>query len=181
MTMDSPHGPPPRADLLITWLAAAAVAVHVLEAALPGPGPFFKPGLANVFTLVAFLQLGWRAAVAVALMRVVAGSLVLGTFLTPTFLLSLSGAMAAVATLALARLPGVRLGPVGLSLLASLAHMTAQVTVAAGVIVGHPGLLLALPWFLVGSWITGLLNGLLAFLILERMARWRRLFVHMPP
>ncbi len=159
----------PRRELMIAYLAAAAVAAHVLETALPGPGPWFKPGLANIFTLVAFFHLDWRAAAGVSLIRVLAGSLVLGTFLSPTFFLSFSGAAGALTVLGLARYSPAALGPVGVSILASLAHMSAQVGAARSLIIQHDGLLLALPWFLAGSWVTGLLNGLVAFLILERL------------
>lgn len=163
------HAPPLRRRLLVAHLAAAAMAAHLLEATLPGLGPWFKPGLANLFTLTAFFLLGWRAAVAVSLLRVVAASLALGTFLSPGFLLSLAGAMAAVAVLGVAaRLP-LGLGAVGLSLLASLAHMAAQIGVAWLVILRHDGLFLALPWFLAGSWVTGILNGLLTRAILVRL------------
>ena len=158
-----------REDLLTAHLAAAAIAAHVLEAALPGPGPWFKVGLANTFTLVALFHIGWRAALVVSLIRVLAGSMALGTFLSPTFFLSLSGALAAVGVMGVARLMPLRFGPVGVSLLAALAHMSAQVSTAYLLIIGHAGLFLALPWFLAGSWVTGILNGLIAFLILERL------------
>ncbi|MBF0447698.1 MAG: Gx transporter family protein [Magnetococcales bacterium] len=170
---------PIRPDLLIAYLAAASVVAHVLEAALPGPGPWFKLGLANIFTLVAFFHIGWRGAALVSLIRVLAGSLALGTFLSPTFFLSFSGAIAAVSVLGIASFVPVKIGPVGLSILASLAHMSSQVLVAWWLIVGHDGLFLILPWFLIGAWISGLLTGLLAYLILTRIekhhpleARW---------
>ncbi|MBF0190787.1 MAG: Gx transporter family protein [Magnetococcales bacterium] len=165
-----------RQDLLIAYLAAAAVTAQVLEAALPGPGPWFKPGLANVFTLVAFLRLGWQAAATVTLMRILAGSLALGTLFTPGFFLSLSGGCGAIAMLALLRwnlFSG--LGPVGISLLAALAHMAAQTVAAWLLIVGHAGILTALPWFLAGSWISGVLNGVLTFLLLEQLDRHQHL------
>ncbi|MBF0194563.1 MAG: Gx transporter family protein [Magnetococcales bacterium] len=160
-----------RPDLLIAYFAAAAVAAHVLEAAIPGPGPWFKMGLANIFTLVAFFHLGWGAAAIVSIIRVVAGSLALGTFLSPTFFLSFSGATGAVALMGVVALSPFRLGPVGVSILASLAHMVSQVVMAWVLIIGHDGIFLALPWFLIGSWFTGLVNGLLAFLILKRVAQ----------
>ncbi|MBF0627930.1 MAG: Gx transporter family protein [Magnetococcales bacterium] len=163
-----------RRDLLIAYLAAAAVIAQVIEAALPGPGPWFKPGLANVFTLVAFLRLGWSAAAGVTGLRVLAGSLALGTLFTPGFFLSLAGGCGAVAMLAVVRfLPG--LGPVGISLLAALAHMAAQTAVAGWLIIGHAGIVALLPWLLAGSWISGVLNGLLTFLILEQLDRHRAL------
>lgn len=170
--------PQPRQELLIAYLAAAAVGTHILEATLPGLGPWFKPGLANTFTLVAFFHLGWKAAAGVATIRVMAGSLALGTFLSPTFFLSFSGAMGAVLTMGVCQMLRSQpdknngLGPVGISLLAALAHMIFQVIAAWLLIVGHSGIFLVLPWFLVGSWLTGIFNGLLAFLILERLARF---------
>ncbi|MBF0162446.1 MAG: Gx transporter family protein [Magnetococcales bacterium] len=177
--------PQPRRQLLISYLAAAAVGTHLLEAALPGLGPWFKPGLANTFTLVAFFRLGWQAAAGVALIRVLVGSIALGTFLSPTFFLSVSGAMGAVLTLGLlsgrsscTAEPSAQrrvlggFGVVGVSLLASMAHISCQVLCAWFLIIGHAGIFLALPWFLLGAWATGIINGLLAFLILERLARF---------
>lgn len=172
----------PRRELLIAYLAAAAVAAHLLESTLPGLGPWFKPGLANTFTLVAYFYLGWQAATGVTLIRILIGSIALGTFLSPTFFLSLSGAIGALSTLGLLSLlvPQNRrknpntlhgLGPVSVSLLASLTHMIFQVLAAWWLIIGHSGIFLALPWFLLGSWLTGIVNGLLAFLILERLSR----------
>ncbi|MBF0186934.1 MAG: Gx transporter family protein [Magnetococcales bacterium] len=164
---------PPRQErrraLWITYLAAAATVTHLFESTLPGLGPWFKPGLANVFALIALLQWDLGAAVGVTLIRITIGSLTLGTFLTPTFLLSLSGSLAALSAMAfMVRVP-IRFGVVGISLAASLAHMSAQVVVAAYVIVGHPALLSILPLFLIGAWITGIGNGYLSALVLERL------------
>jgi heptaprenyl diphosphate synthase len=164
-----------RPDLLIAYFAAAAVAAHLLEAAIPGPGPWFKMGLANIFTLVAFFHLGFSAAAVVSLIRVLAGSLALGTFLSPTFFLSFSGAAGAVLVMGLISYLPFKVGPVGVSILASLAHMVSQVVAAWILIIGHDGIFLALPWFLIGSWFTGLLNGLLAFLILTRIEKHQTL------
>ncbi|MBF0139127.1 MAG: Gx transporter family protein [Magnetococcales bacterium] len=160
-----------RPELQVVYWSAAAVTAHLLESGLPYPGPWFKPGLANIFVLVAWMQLGWRAAIGVALLRVFASSLIMGTFFSPTFFLGLSGALAALLTMGVLGLTRLRIGPVGLSIPASLAHMTAQVFVAQELIIGHPGVFTALPWFLIGSWITGLFNGLVACFILQRLER----------
>ncbi|MBF0157139.1 MAG: Gx transporter family protein [Magnetococcales bacterium] len=164
-----------RRDGLISTLAAASVAAHLLESTLPGFGPLFKLGLANVFTLVAFAVVGWSGAVAVSLIRVVAGALASGSFLGPTFLMSLAGALGALLALRLVSLAGERLGPVGASLAASLAHMLAQVVMAYLVVVGHVGVFGLLPWLLGMSWGTGILNGLLAERILATLARHREM------
>lgn len=160
-----------RKDLLIASLASVAIVAHLVEAALPGPGPWFKPGLANVFTLVAFFHLGWRGAMAVTLIRIMAGSMAMGALFTPGFFLSFFGATGAMLTLGVVQLFPSGLGPVGVSLLAAMAHMIFQTVAAWLLIIGHVGIFKALPWFLVGSWFTGIMNGLLAFLILERLNR----------
>lgn len=158
-----------RPDLYVVYWSAAAVVAHLLESGLPYPGPWFKLGLANIFVLVAWFQLGWRAAMGVAVLRVVAASLVLGTFLSPTFFLSLAGALGALLAMGVIKVLPLSVGPVGLSVPASLSHMSAQVALAYILIIGHPGVFTVLPWFLVGSLITGILNGLTACLILRQL------------
>ncbi|MEG3638194.1 Gx transporter family protein [Magnetococcus sp. PR-3] len=164
---------PLRRDLLIGYLAVAAVAAHMLEATLPGLGPWFKPGLANVFTVVAFYHLDRSAAIWVAVIRVLGGSLAMGVFLTPTFFLSSAGMLAAVLVMLIlgGRIPGM--GPVGLSILMALAHMSAQVGAAHLLFIQHTGLFTLLPWFLIGAWLTGWINGVLAHGLLEHLNRHR--------
>ncbi len=114
-------------DRRIAVIASAAVGLAVAEAAIPLPIPGIKPGLANIVTLLVLYRYGWRAAAWVVGLRIVASALLLGTFLTPTFAMSLAGGLASLAVLAmLVRLPRRWFGPVGLSIVAALAHMTAQ-------------------------------------------------------
>jgi len=84
---------PTAEDRRIARHAAAAIVLTVAEAAIPLPLPGVKPGLANIVTLVVLARWGWREAVWVSLLRVLAGSLLLGQFLAPGFFLSLSGAL----------------------------------------------------------------------------------------
>lgn len=164
-----------RQDALIGWFTALAVVIHVFEAGLPSPVPGVKPGLANVITLIVLARHGLEAAVWVGALRVLVGSLVIGTFLTPTFLLSASGAAASLAVLALAwawnaRMPApLRLSVLGLGCLAAISHMTAQFLVAWTLFVPHPGLLTLLPVLLLTAWVFGLCTGWLAAAILQRL------------
>ena len=110
---------PTRDDLRIAWLTALAVSIHLLESALPSPLPGVKPGLANVITVAVLIYFGWAMAAWISLLRVTAGSVLLGTFLSPTFVLSLSGAVASIFVLGLVTLSTGRtlLGPVGYSIM----------------------------------------------------------------
>lgn len=177
---EQPHAPAPaeatpvrwlrpdRRDQRIAHLAALAIVIHVAEAALPSPIPGVKPGLANVITVAALMTDGWRVAAWVTVLRCLAGSLLLGSFLSPTFCLSLAGAAAAIAALGAARwLPGI--GALGLSVVAALAHMAAQFLVAWALFVPHPGLVYLLPPLMTVAALTGGINGILAHMMLHRL------------
>ncbi len=159
---------PTRADMRIAWLAALAIAIHIAEAAIPSPMPGAKPGLANVVTVAVLCLDGWRAAVWVGLLRVLVGSLLIGTFLSPTFLMSLSGALASLLALGLAsRLPGPGFSPMGLCLLAAVTHMMAQFFVAYSLFIPHPGLFALLPVLMTMAAVFGIVSGGITVRLLE--------------
>ena len=159
-------------DKQIAGFAALAVVIHILEASVPSPLPGVKPGLANVITLVVLLRHGWVAAAWVAGLRVLVGSLLLGSFMTPTFILSASGAVASV--LALGVFYGVArplTGPIGYALVAAWAHMLAQLWVAWVLFVPHDGLWALAPILLLASTVFAAVTGWAAWRLLEWLER----------
>ncbi|MBA1148367.1 Gx transporter family protein [Ectothiorhodospiraceae bacterium WFHF3C12] len=157
-----------REDMRVAYLAALAIVIHVVEAGLPSPLPGIKPGLANIVTVLVLMCFGLRTAAWVTLLRVVAGSLVVGSFLSPTFLMSFSGAVAALLALAAGGLvPGM--GAVGYSVLAGMAHMATQFSVAYLLFVPHPALWAMFPVFMTASVGFGVINGIIAAAILGRI------------
>ena len=157
-------------DKLIAGFAALAITIHLLESALPSPVPGIKPGLANLVTLYVLIRHGWGLAVNVSLIRVIAASLLLGSFLSPTFVMSLAGAIASLAVLGIAwHLPGKPFGPIGLSILAAMAHISAQVISAYLLFIPHTSLFTLLPILLTAALISGTLGGILVSKILERI------------
>ena len=170
-----------REDVLIAGFAALAIAIHVLEANLPSPLPGIKPGLANAVTLIVLLRHGWRSAAWVSALRVLAGSLLTGSFLAPGFWLSASGALCSLLALGLcaqwnARLPAMALSALGLSVLSALAHMGGQFWIAYKWFVPHPGLLRLLPILMTAALVFGLATGWATQQILRRLPP----FVAMP-
>src|SRR5574343_432433 len=120
-------------DHRIARLTAAAIAIALVESAVPSPLPGVKPGLANIVTLLVLLRYDWGTAAWVTLLRVLAVSMLVGQFLAPGFILSLSGALASLLLLFIAT-PGVRsvstwFGPVTLSVLAAIAHTMSRLLV----------------------------------------------------
>jgi len=153
------------------WMALLmlAVGIHVLESALPGLGPWFKPGLANIVTLVALVMLGPKEALMLAVARVVVGSMFIGTLFTPTFIISLSGAATATLVMLAAWriIPGISL--IGISLLGAVAHMLVQFATVEVLFIQQSALFYLLPPFLLVAALTGWLNGVAAEYITERL------------
>lgn len=155
-------------DRRIARYAAAAIALTVAEGALPSPLPGVKPGLANIVVLIVLARHGWRDAAWVSLLRVVAGSLLMGQFLAPGFFLALTGALASLAALGLAaRLPRKWFGPVTASVLAAFAHIGGQLLLARLWLVPHDGVFYLAPLLGASALVFGIVNGLIAARLLK--------------
>jgi heptaprenyl diphosphate synthase len=150
-------------DHRIAWLTALAISIHILESAIPSPLPGFKPGLANVITIAVMIEFGWHTSAWVSFLRVVCGSLLLGTFLSPAFVLSLGGATFSITALWFAsRLPGQGFSAIGFSVLASLAHMTGQFTLAWLLFIPNTALWRLFPVLLTVALLFGIVSGIIA-------------------
>ncbi len=157
-------------DHVIAWFAALAISIHVLESSLPSPIPGVKPGLANVVTLLVLYLYGWRYAAWVGLLRVLVGSLIIGSFLSPGFFLSLSGAVAALCVLGLMKfIPRKFLSPIGVGICSAMAHMAAQILVAYQLFIPHPGIFKLFPLFMTAALVFGLVSGLVTNMILTKI------------
>jgi heptaprenyl diphosphate synthase len=152
-----------RTDWRIARFSAAAIALTVAEAAIPTPLPGIKPGLANIVVLVVLAKHGWRDAAWVSILRVLAGSLLIGQFLAPGFFLSLTGSAAALLALALAELlPWTWFGTVSRSIFAAIAHIGGQLALARIWLVPHDGIFFLVPIFASFALVFGIVNGLIA-------------------
>jgi len=149
-------------DHRIAKLAAFAIALHMVEAVIPSPLPGVKPGIANIVTLYVLLRYDFATAAWVSILRVFASSLLLGQFLSPTFALSLSGALLSLGVLWLTmRLPRRYFGAVTLSILAAFAHIAGQLMVVRLWLIPHASVSYLIPIFAVAALFFGLINGLI--------------------
>ncbi len=153
----------------IAILSAYALALHGFESLIPMPIPWIRVGLANIITVVAFILFGFRAAMMVTLVRVFIASLFTGSFLGPGFILSLGGGVSGILAMGfvLSLLPGL-FGPVGLSLIGALFHNLAQLFLAYILFIQkiEPVLIITPVLILIGT-VTGLVNGLVADLLVK--------------
>lgn len=155
-------------DHRIAKLAALAIGLHLLEAVLPSPMPGVKPGLANIVTLFVLYRFDFATAAWVSLLRVFASSLLFGSFLSPTFMLSLSGAAFSLGILFLAQyLPRRFFSAITLSVLAAFAHMAGQLLVVRVWLIPHVGMTYLIPLFMAAALFFGVINGLLTNYLLR--------------
>ena len=148
-------------DHRVAKLAALAIGLHLLESIMPSPLPGVKPGIANIVTLFVLYRFNFATAAWVSLIRVFATSLLLGNFLSPTFALSLGGAIMSLGILGLAQyLPRQYFGPVSLSILAAFAHMIGQLILVRLWLIPHAGLSYLVPLFMAAALLFGLINGI---------------------
>lgn len=150
-------------DHQVARLAAFAIVLHLAEAVMPSPLPGVKPGIANIITLYVLHRYDFAMAAWVSLLRVFAVSLLFGNFLSPTFVLSCTGALMSLATLAVVvHLPKRLFGPVSHSIFAAFAHIAGQLLVVRLWLIPHAGLAYLVPVFAVAALFFGTLNGLIA-------------------
>ncbi len=90
-------------DHQIAKLSAIAVALSLIEFFFPSPIPGVKPGIANIIILYTIFKFDLRMRIWVSLIRVFVTSILLGSFLSPTFFLSLSGALFSLLSLIIFR------------------------------------------------------------------------------
>ncbi len=149
-------------DHHIAKLTALAIGLHILEAVIPSPLPGVKPGIANIVTLYVLYEYGFATAAWVSLLRVFASSLLLGHFLSPTFVLSLSGALFSLTALYLAQnLPKKYFSAMTLSICAAFAHIAGQLIVVRLWLIPHTGVIYLIPIFALAALVFGLINGLI--------------------
>lgn len=159
-------------DHHIAKLTALAISLHVLEAVFPSPLPGVKPGIANIVTLYVLVEYGFATAAWVSMLRVFASSLLLGNFLSPTFVLSLSGAIFSLAILFLAQhLPKKYFSVITLSVLAAFAHIAGQLLVVRLWLIPHAGVSYLVPVFALAALVFGLINGWVTLHLHKKTAR----------
>lgn len=148
------------------WVAIAAV-LQVSESFFPHPVPGLKFGFANMVTLVIMANYGFKPALKVALLRTVISSFIIGTFLSPAFIMSFLSALTSTLAMGLLfRIPTVRgnghFSLIGISVFGALFHNTTQLLLAYLLLIRHSGIFVFLPWLLIGAVITGVITGILA-------------------
>jgi heptaprenyl diphosphate synthase len=152
----------------LSFLAAVGTALFVVESFIPTPFPFLKIGLANVSGLVALMVAGPASMFIVVVIRIVAGSLLVGSYLGPGFLLACAGGISSALAMALTKkFAGNLFSVIGISLIGSTVHVLAQYAVVVNVYVQSSSLQYVLPLLLVSALVGGLIVGWVSVTVLR--------------
>jgi heptaprenyl diphosphate synthase len=159
----------------LPFLIATASILQISESMLPHPIPGLRFGLANIVTLIILVRYGFRPALAVTLLRTVASAFILGTFLSPGFILSFCGGCASIIAAGLLQMVSARVGwlpisPIGLGIVGAFVHNMVQLGLAYLLLMRHPGIFFLVPWLSMGSVVLGALSGALAVAVLNQLA-----------
>ena len=157
-----------RRLVYLSMLVAMGTALHVVEGILmiPLPIPGVKLGLANMVTLLALHLYGFRDGLTVALLRVTLASLVAGMFLSPGFLLAMSGAVGSTLVMALLLRHTSCFSMIGISMAGAVGHNAGQL-LAASLVLQSGAVVYYLPVLLLSGIPTGFLTGYLLNELLE--------------
>lgn len=164
-----------KADIgRIACLVSIGCVLQISESLIPHPIPGVRLGLANMITLVALVEMGFMAALEISVLRVVLSSFVMGTFLSPTFILSFSGALLSTITMSMflwlsVRLPGYGFSLIGISVIGAVTHNITQMVLAYYILIKHPGLFYLAPLLMISAIVMGVVTGLVAIQVLLRL------------
>jgi len=159
-----------RRIAILSLIVALGVVLHRLEVLIPLPSPWIKLGLANVMSLVTLIFFGLRDAVTVTLLRIMLGSIIGGTFLSPTFFLSLSGGVMSVFVMSWVYFYGKSpFSFVGVSICAAYTHTLTTVICVYFFWVQQEFIFKLLPVFFMFTLIAGILTGIIGNFIAKKL------------
>ena len=156
-----------RRIALLGILTAGAVIIGIIESFIPSIGiPGVKLGLANIIILITLYELGIIEALFVNLARVFLVGILRGNIFTMPFFMSLAGAILSLSIMILFNLLVKKFSVVGVSVIGSFFHVTAQVLVALA-FVGTGYILFYLPILAISAILTGVFVGITAQLVIN--------------
>lgn len=156
--------------MVMALMVALGVILHRFEALLPLPSPWIKLGLANLMTLIALVFLGFKEAVIVTFLRVVLASILGGTFLGPTFFLSLVGGLAAILIMGmLYRIGKKHISMIGISIFGAYTHTLTTSLCVYYFLIRESSFFSLLPFFFSFALLTGILTGSIANTLTRQM------------
>ena len=147
-----------KRNIILGLFIASAIVLHIIESALPTTllFPGAKLGLANIITLFVLVSYSFFDCLKVVLIRIVLSSLLIGTFFTISFWLSLAGGVISLLVMGYVYQNHYKkFSLIGISVLGAASHNLAQVGMAS-LLINNWRLIVYLPYLLLLSLPTGI-------------------------
>ncbi len=162
-----------KRNAFISSLVAMAVVIHSLEMFIPSPSPWLRFGFANIVALTAIALFGLRVGLMLTILRVFLGTILMGTFLTPAFVLGMGGGIGSTLVMGIAyRHFKALFSLVGVSVMGAYAHNIVQLTIVYFLFIRHSEIFYILPVLLLFGILTGILNGIAATYLTAHLSRF---------
>ena len=154
----------------LSALVAVAMILSYVESMIPAfvAVPGVKMGLSNIATVFALYSLGWPYAICVSVVRVLLSSLLFGNFVSLIY--SLSGAFLALGIMILLKKLD-RFSTVGVSVAGGVGHNAGQI-IAACIVMENAAISLYIIPLIISGTISGVLIGLVAGNLVERVKKY---------
>jgi len=156
----------------LALITSLGLVLFLFESLIPTPLPWLKPGLAHVATLVALYILGIRSAFIVVVLRILVGSMMLGTLFNPAFLLSFCGGIAATLSMVLLKqFLSVYFSIFGISICGAVVHNLTQLILVERVIVKRLEIFYLIPVMIISGVVTGFIVAVLSYLLISKIIK----------
>lgn len=148
-------------------LILMALYFSLFESFIPKPFPWIKLGFANIASLIAMEKLGIKAGIEVTVLRILISSIVLGTFMSPGFMISISSGLFSILIVASLFKYKRYFSIVSISTIGGLSHNLFQLIMVyiiffRGIDILNKEILIFIEVFLVFGSLSGALVGFLA-------------------
>lgn len=155
----------------LSLLIGLGIILFLFESFIPRPLPWLKPGFAHIATLMAMYLMGNGAAIIVVLIRVLVGSLLLGSLFNPAFILAMSGGIAATLVMGITNRYFSQLFSIfGISILGALVHNLTQLILVELLLVQSFEIFYLAPFMMLSSIFTGFVVALAANLVISKIS-----------
>lgn len=153
----------------ISLLIGLGLILFLFEALIPRPLPWMKPGLSHVATLLALYLFGNGAALLVVFVRIITGSLLLGTLFNPAFALAIGGGFAATSAMILVKRFSSNIFSIyGISIFGALVHNVTQLVLVNFLVVQRLEIFYLLPVMALTAVVTGFIVAFVAKVIISK-------------
>jgi len=154
----------------IAFLTTMAIVLAIVEHMIPKPLPWMRLGLANAVTLFAFTLMKPGEVLTIVICRVVASSLLMGSFLSITFILSLGGAVSSfLVTYFLFAAARQVFSLVGISIIGALTSNLVQLVIVNALFVNSRVSFYLVPFVLLFALVGGTLSGFFGRFLVENL------------